>query len=364
MSTATATPPAEAKTANGKPRPGPVTPPPAPAAVAAFSQIATKGVPAHFPPSEVHVFKKLQTRDDTDSGSTVDEERCKGFGAAMEKGAKFPPIKVMKVMDAPGHKNEETVVCWDGMHTLRGAEIAKKGSIDALVWVGTWAQAQYLAATRANREHEANGKPLSSRDKIHAVKILSAAWKDSGLPKRDWPSNRDAAVIVGCSRQLVNDMDPFDRGGGDKREIKAAKKRGERAGEAPVELNAKAHYDIVEKATGQVVAAYDGESEAGALETHKGHRPDADLRKYVARKQAKAPGVRIDADRPGSEKPTGFDWAGMDHHLGYIARGMDGMGDVFGLKGENEYRVAVASLNSFASFFNQARKKYSKKASA
>lgn len=308
---ATATPPAAAATtAIAKPanKVGPVV-----SAVASldFSKIPKKGSPELLKVKEVHVFKKLQARDDTDSGSVVDEGRCQLFALAMDKGAKFPAIKVMRVLDAPGRKNEETDVCWDGMHTLRGKEIAKQPEVDAEVWVGTFAQAQYLAATRANREHETNGKPLSSRDKIHAVKILAAAYKDSDIPKKDWPSNRNAADIVGCSRQLVNDMDPFERGGkGDVRELKAAKKRAERKNGDPAD---------------------GGEGGAAA---------------------AAAP-------KPG--QPVGFDWAGMDNHMGYLIRGTDGMGDIFNIKGTPEYVALVNLLAQYAERFTKMRATHGKK---
>ena len=352
--TATDTPPA-AKPA--KPVAAAATPAPS------FEKIAKEGKPDLLKVREVHVFKKLQARDDTDQGSTVDEARCVEFAAVLEKiqkdprAKKFPPIKVMKVTDAPGHKNEEIYVCMDGMHTLRGHELAKIAEIDALVWSGTWAQAQFFAATRANREHAANGKPLSTRDKIRAVTILGAAYKNSDVPKKDWPTNRAAADMAGCSRQLVNEMDPFERGKGDVRAETAAKKRAKRDGDGGVNWD---HWEVVQKSTGQVVAAYDAIDANAAwavyVAAHALNHTDADQSKDVLRKQA-APA----AAPPGSAKPTGFDWAGMDAHLGYLIRGVDGMGDIFGIKGTAEHKQLTDILNQFATAFQAARAKHGKK---
>lgn len=326
-----------------------------------FKKISKEGKPERLKVRNVHVFKKLQTRTDTDSGSTVDEGRAEQFATAMTKGDKFPAIKVMRVKDAPGFKDEEVDVCWDGMHTLRGKEIAKLPEVDALVWEGTFAQAQFLASTRANREHEKAGRALSSKDKIHAVKILAQAYKDAEIPKKDWPSNREAAEMVGCSRQLVNEMDPFDRGAGDKREATAAKKRGERAEAKAADpskgVKSPPHFEIVQKSTGQKIASYDATSEEEAIKTHLGHHKDADPKTLIARKAAEPPKEA----KAGSEKTIGFDFAGMDSHLGYLARGLDGMGDIFHLKDTHEYKIALASLNSFAAYFNDARKKHGKK---
>lgn len=335
--------------------------PVASAVAPSFDAIPKTGTKDTLKTKECIVFKKLQARTDTDSGSVVDEGRCQQFAVAMTAGAKFPPIKVMKVLDAPGMKDTEVHVTWDGMHTLRGAEIAKIPEIEALVWSGTWAQAQYLAATRANREHEANGKPLSSKDKIHAVSILANAYKTSEIPKKDWPSNRAAADTVGCSRQLVNDMDPFDRGAGNVREVKAAAKRGERA--AAAAPKAEPHWEVVNKVNQNVIASYDAKTEKEALDIHKGHHPASDLSLLVARKQKPAaPVVTVAPDAaPGSEKVVGFDWAGMDGNMGYLIRGFEGASDLFGLKDTPEFKEAKAALNTVATYLNALRKKHGKK---
>lgn len=335
-------------------------------AIREFSKIPTKGKEELLKVRDVFVFKKLQARTDTDSGSVVDEGRAAGFAESLKKIAadpklpKFPPIKVMRVTDAPGHKDREVLVCWDGMHTLRGMELAKLPEVEALVWDGTWAEAQYLSATRANREHEKNGKPLSSRDKIHAVKILAAAYIDSGMPKKDWPSNRALADLCGCSRQLVNDMDPFDRGAGDVREVKAATKRADRAAGNGHAERAKAvpHFEILQKSSGQKVAEYDGASEKEALERFAEGKPEGfDAKGYIAKKVEPA-------KKPGSQTTPGFDWSGMDGHLSYLVRGLEGLGDIFTVKGTPEFHAATQALNSFATQFNAFRKKFASKSKA
>lgn len=308
--------------------------------------------------------RRLQVRSDTASqpGSEypeVDEGRAEQIGEALADPArakKVQPVKVMIVKDMPGHKDETMHVLFDGFHTHRGAEIKQIPELEAVVWEGTWSEALTAAATHANREHEANGRPLSSKDKVRSVELLGHAYKSSEIPKKDWPSNRQAADMCGCSRQLVNEIDPFDRSGtGNKREATAAKKRGERAAAKPAVKPPK-HFDIVQKATGTKVAGYDADTPDEALARHKEMHKDFDMKSVVARENKEV------AAKPGSEKaPIGFDWAGMDANLGYLVRGFDGMGDMFALKGTAEYKEAFTALDTFAKRFREFRQKNAKK---
>jgi hypothetical protein len=339
----------------------PIPPEVAAAATPDFTKIKKTGVHELLKVAEIHVFKRLQARENTDAGSVVDEARCQQFAAAMlaidkdPKLPKFPPVKVMRVTDAPGFQRTEVDVCWDGMHTLRAKEIAKQPEVDALLWHGTFAEAQFLAATRANREHEKNGAPLTNKGKIHSVEMFVRAHKEAGIPKKDWPSNRETAETVGCSRQLVNEMDPWERGSGDKRELTAAKKRGQRngGGEKPVR-----EFEIVDAtAGGAVVDTVSAARHEDALKAHKEKFPEADPTRFVAREVAAA----ATPSANGSARPVGFDWSGMDAHLGYLIRGWEGLGDVFGLKGTPEHTDGIARLNSMALALKTMRQKFGKK---
>lgn len=355
MSNAPAAAPAPAK-----PVAAAATKPAAPAGVKAeegflnpFAIDITAGRPETLKTNATISDKRLQPRTDLDTGSSVDEGRAAIMAEALEGGAKLPPVKVIRVKDMPGAKKDEVRdVLFDGHHTHRAKVIAKQDTIEALVWDGTWAQALSAAAMHANREHEKNGKPLSSRDKVHAVKLLAAAYTGSELPKKDWPSNRQAAEMVGCSRQLVNDMDPFCRGKGNVREEKNLLKAADRA---VAKVKTPAHYQIVTKDAGspKVVAEYDAESAEDAMARHKGASPTADLSKVVARLDKAA--------APGSVKSPGFDWTGVDANLGYLIRGLDAMGDLYDLKKSPEYTAAFNGLDTFAKAFRDWRKKLSGK---
>jgi hypothetical protein len=152
-------------------------------------------------------------------------------------------------------------------------------------------------------------------------------------------------------------MDPFDRGKGDRRDATAATKRGKRAAgtAAPAAVNWD-HYEILDSA-GVAVAKYDAIDKTAALLAHKGHFPDAALTSFTARKIEDAAA----AVRPGTEKVVGFDWAGMDGHMGYLIRGVDGLGDIFAIKGTPEHKKMADTLNAFAEQFQAARAKYGKK---
>ena len=369
MTTTTAKAPTNGKPVavqGAKPKPAPEV---AAAATPDFGKIKKNGTPELLKVAAVHVFKRLQARDTTDSGSVVDEARCQQFAAGLQaidkdpKLPKFPPIKVMRVTDAPGHKDEEIDLCWDGMHTLRAKEIAKQPEVDVLLWHGTFAEAQFLAATRANREHEKNGMPLTNKGKIHSVEMFVRAYKDAEVPKKNWPSNRETAEKVGCSRTLVNDMDPWERGGGNVREIKATKKRTQRAAGGAEENR---HFEIVDATVGAVVATVNAGTKGtheDALAIHKEMFPDSDPTRFVAREKVAAAATppANGAAKNGAGRPVGFDWSGMDAHLGYLIRGWEGIGDVFGAKGTHEHAAGIAQLNSLATLLKGMRQKHGKK---
>ncbi len=234
------------------------------------------------------------------------------------------------------------------------------------MWKGTWAQAMNAAATVANREHENNGRALSTKDKCHSVAILARAFKESGLPKKEWPSYRSIAIIIGCSHQHVNNMDPFEKSGSDNETVKAKKRLKGQAAKASangtpatpaiqLEMDPVAqkpvNQAIIQKTTGQTVAKYCADSPAKALDRYKIEHPHCTIADFITREIEGAPAP------VGSEKKPGFDWAGMDGHLGYMIRGMDGMADMFDLKKTPEYKLAFDGLDAFAKQFNAWKKK-------
>lgn len=349
-----------------------------------------------LPTKDVLVFKTLQARKDCDEGQVVDVDRATGFAEKMKAGVKFPRIKCMEVSDAPGHKDEPVVVCWDGMHTHAGCELAKIETIDCAVWVGTWAMALSAAATVANREHDDKGKVLSTKEKVASVAILAKAFRD-GKPKSEWPSNRALATLIGVSHQHVNNMDPFDRSpAGDTRGQKNAVKKADRAianaegpavvrpGQIVVPVNQldpvsklPANFEIVKRTTGQADAKYHAKDKDEAIKRFQVDHPTWVLTEYVCREYT--PDAASVADRmvafglmsgnpnattapaPGSvAKPPGFDWSTMQANLGYVTRGHDAMGDLFNLKADAEYKKAFAHLDLFTKWLDDAKKKHGK----
>lgn len=323
-----------------------------------------KPVKEKHAPKEVHATRALQARLDIDQGVEVDTGRAETFAAKMKAGEVFPPIKCMAVDDAPGFKGTTTIVVWDGMHTHAGAEIAKLKELDCLVWKGTWAQALMAAATVANREHENQGRALSTKEKCHSVEIMARGFKESDVPKKDWPSNRQIAVMIGCSHQHVNNIDPFGKSGSDngavkaKKRLKAAAAKGAApAGPAP-EMDPVAkkpvNQIVIDKSTGKPVAKYYAETPAKALERHKFEHPEITMQDFVTKEVESAAPV-------GAEKKPGYDWAGMDAHLGYLIRGLEGAKDMFDLAKTPEYKLAFDGLDAFAKQFNGWKKKHAGK---
>lgn len=323
--------------------------------------LALSGKPYKETPlvKDVLRIRALQARVDVDSGSEVDVGRAEGFADKMRAGEKFPPIKLMAVEDAPGHKGTEVMVCWDGMHTHFAAEIAKLKDIDALVWKGTWAQALMAAATVANREHDKNGRPLSTKDKQHSLDLLVRSFKESDVPKKDWPSNRKLAEMTGLSHQYINDTDPFEKGKGDQRGVKNIKKRidREKLKETPVldpVTNSPVTELVVRKDTGAVIASYHADTPAKALDRFKIEYPHVPMSDVVTK------AVETTSVKAGSEKPSGFDWAGMDERMGYLIRGLDGLASLHDLKKTPGYQLAFNGIDQFAKQFNAWRKEFAK----
>jgi hypothetical protein len=329
----------------------------------------------HKPAEQKKVKVKLvqfprdtQVRDDNTPGHVVDVHRAEEMADALRAGKKLPPVKLMTVSDMPGHKDEPMYVMWDGFHTHAAHELAKLHEIDALIWHGTWAQALAAAATYANAEHATNGKPKSYKDKIRSLHIYAKALEKGGVPKKEWPSNREAAVMFGVSHTAVGDEDPFGRRqeGAKTREQKLEEKKRQRQlaasgspvgqGDSPVKAPTP-KYEVVQKSTGAVVATVEAETPAKALEAYKSKKPEANLVEYVTRE------VKPDA-KAGSETVVKFDWSGMDNSLGYVIRGTDAMGDLFeGAKKDPALKVLKDALNNAATMMTELKKKYGTKAS-
>lgn len=338
---------------------------------------------------DVLVFKALQLRKDCDEGQVVDVDRATSFAAKMKEGAKFPRIKVVRVTDAPGHKDKEVLVCWDGIHTHAACEIAKIGDIECLVWTGTWAQARYAADALANKEHDENGKPFSTKEKIAAVMDLAKVYMDN-LPKSQWPSNRQLAEKRNVSHQHVNNLDPFGRSGVSHEQKKALKKadRAITNGHAPAatgtlaqtgtvlvpnnQLDPKtgdaANFEIVQRTTGQPVAKYHAKDKEAAIKRFQADAPNKPLTDYVCREFTPDPASLAAQVNPAklpepgtAAKPPGFDWATMQANLGYVIRGHDAMGDLFALKADAEYKKAFAHLDLFTKWLDDTKKKHGKK---
>lgn len=323
---------------------------------------------------DVFRLKELQARTDgtpkgEESDGTVDEGRAEQFSLDMKSGDKFPPVKVVRVKSeiktAKGQEFDTTYVVWDGNHTHRGAELAKLGEIDALVWEGTAEQAMFMAATVANREHEKGGRAYSSKDKVRCVSMIARSYTDAKVPKKDWPSNRELADMAGVSRQLVNNIDPFDRAGKDRDEVNKAKRQQTANGSANGSLNGSTagggggvqtldpvtkspcNFEIKDRRSGGVVARYHANNPEKAFERftleHKG--------KTAADHMA----IPI-APPPKPSSAPGFDWSGVDGSLGFVVRGTEAFGDMFGLANSPEFKAARDYLKKYADYFAAVRK--------
>lgn len=317
--------------------------------------------------------KNTQVRDDTDAGQVVDVKRAEQFAAKMAAGEKFPAVKYMLVEDMPGHKGEPVKLLWDGLHTHAGAEMAKVESIDAIGWKGTWAQALAAAALLANVEHENSGKPKSYKDKIRSAWIIVKGLEAADVPKKEWPNSRQLGAMVGVSHTAINNEEILKNkraGSKTKAEIEAEKKQQRELAAAAkaaggVVAAGAAHlgngsassikqFEVVRRATNEVVGTFESETAAGALERLGKKNPGAKLTDYFTRELTPAP-------KPGSEKTIGFDWQRMDQDFGALARGMDALGEMFDLKKRTEWKTALANLNQFGTLLKAMREEVGKK---
>jgi hypothetical protein len=344
-----------------------------------------KGKPETLRVKDLARVRDTQARVDVDRASeeddrdgTVDEHRAADFAAAMKAGDKFPPIKVVRIPADDKHKERLVVV--DGMHTHRGAELAKVPELDCLVWDGTMAQAMHMAGVLANREHAKNGKPLSNRDKNRSVELAARAYMKSDLPKGEWPSNRELAEEVGVSHQMVNNIDPFGRAKpkepkqpppqtppaektlGDAVPPTMGGKPGEArhvAGTLFVDPdNHKAcNFEVVRLSTDEVVARYHESRPQAAVSRYCVENTGANHTHYEARPIPNAP----EPAKNGGAVGKLFDWAAMESHLGFLVRGHATMGETFGLANHAEFIDIKRCLDKMAAFYQDQRAKLAKK---
>ena len=359
--------------------------------------LAGKPKQVTIPLKSLTMYRELQARTDTSGGQIVDEDRVAQMRDAMlalldakadplafepkvVKGLKqFPPIKVMVVKDAKG---QEVHVVWDGMHTTHACEYAKVKEIPCLVWEGTSAQALAAAATVANREHETNGKPLSNKDKIHSVKMMAKAITLSGIPKKDYPSNRELGRLVGVSHTLVGELDPFERrqeGSKTREEVQAGKRVAAAASKAPppkplvggwadgtpAPYNPPENlYSVVNKSAGGTVHQIEAKSQDDAEKRFKAEKPAWEHSAYVVKPAKDAPPpVKSEQVAAGHAANPGalFDWSGVEGHLGYLIRGTSAASEIYGIEKEAkaEYQRVIVALDTIARQFKEWRTKYS-----
>lgn len=318
---------------------------------------------------EIEAPKASQARVDTDPGYNVDVHRAESFAEKMKAGEKFPPVKVCLVEDMPGKKGTPVHVLWDGHHTHAGAEIAKIAEVDALIWKGTWAQCLAAAASFANSEHENAGKPKSFKDRIRSCILYVKGLAEVGVTKRELPSNRQLAKRFAVSHTAVGDADPCDRRqeGTKTPEQKKEEKANVRANGAAAVAAGAAHlngtpaqvatkrFEVVKRDDQTVAGTFEAETPAKALEAFKTAKPDVNLVEYVTKELVTTP------PKSGSVATIGFDWARMESDLGSLARGLDGMGDIYKCKDSAEWKNARANLNSFATILKGLRKELTAK---
>lgn len=302
-------------------------------------------------PKDVHFPKHTQARQDTDSGEVVDTNRVKDFAEKMRNKVEFPPIKIITVTDMPGMIDKEVDVCWDGFHTGLGALEAGLTEIPAHKWKGTWAQALAAAAVLANQEHENNGKPKSFKDKLRSLHMYVKGLSWAGVGKKDYPSNRQLALMFGISHTAVGDEDPCERRKTDTKpkeqklkEKKDQRQNGVQSGQAHMgTLPPEGHkrFEVIRRATQEAQGTFTAETVAGALEEFKKKTPGAVLTDFTVRELTTTP------PKPGTEKSVGFDWQRMEADVGGVVRGWEAAGDIFDLKKTGEWKRAQAAMNTF-----------------
>lgn len=317
---------------------------------------------------------KLQMRE----GGTK-EPRARMLAEAIKGGADLPRVKVVEVPEYPGgsEKNGPYRLVVDGHHTTWGYELLEKKMVPVTLWKGTWAEA-LVAAAKANKEHDTGGLPRTNEGKANAAKAFVAALAESETPKKQWPSGRRIAEIVGCSHTLVNEIIAG------KNEVVKAKKKEVRVDEpaAAAKTNPNAPpvtyanhaeakrieagekpFSVVNKSTGQPVGRVWAEKGTPTHEQVKAVYPTLEPRDYVLK-----PAELVTSAAPPTTtvtKPTpavvGFDWAAYDQSIGFVVRGLDGLGDLYDLKKTPEFAGANRVLNEFIAYFQDVRKKHGKK---
>ncbi len=319
---------------------------------------------------------KLQGR----KGGT-NEARVALLAEHLKGGAPLPPVKLIQVDEYPGGSKAggPYKLLFDGFHTTAAYVENGKRMIPVQAWKGTWEQA-LVAAAKANKEHDTGGQPRTNEDKVKAAKMFLEALAD--VPKKERPSNREIAEEIGCSRQLVNELAAGTN------EVKKAAKKTKRtetetekedeptppakplppltpaekakAAEAQKMIDAgMTPFNVVGKTTGQTVGTiYSKELPSHASVVDK--FPSLNEKDYILRAGTAAPQVAAAATPP---KPPagGFDWAAYDERIGYLARGLDALGDLFDLKKTAEFAGARRLLNEFIVFVGDTKKKHGPK---
>ncbi len=316
---------------------------------------------------------KLQMR----KGGT-NEARVALLAEHLKGGAALPPVKIIQVDEYPGGPKAQGPykLLFDGFHTTAAYENNGKKMIPVQAWKGTWEQA-LIAASKANKEHDTAGLPRTNEDKVKAAKMYLEAVAE--MPKKERPSNREIAEEIGCSRQLVNELVAGTN------EIKKAAKKIVRAKPAdkadeptppvaakPVTPAEKAKaaeaqkmidagmtpFNVVGKTTGQTVGTIYSK-DPPTHESVKDKFPNLGEKDYVVKAGTAAP-VAAAATSP---KPPagGFDWVAYDERIGYLARGLDALGDLFDMKKTPEFAGARRLLNDFITFVADTKKKHGPK---
>jgi len=130
-------------------------------------------------------LSQIRTDGGTQPRAQLDGVTVSEYAEAMERGADFPPVKVMH--------DGENYWLYDGFHRVKAAQQIGCEQIDADVEQGTKEDAQW-ASLAANKRH---GLRRSQADKRRAIKRALKGW---GTDKSD----REIARHVGCSQPTVS----------------------------------------------------------------------------------------------------------------------------------------------------------------
>lgn len=152
---------------------------------------------------EIVRLPKLQGR-----AQGVNADRVDQMAMAIKADQTLPRVRVWEI-EQEGHEHHGKCILTDGFTRCAAYAQAGRKIIPVSIHKGTWQQC-VLDAAEANVEHDTGGLPRTSADKKRALMIFASAYE--GVPKGEWPSNRDTARKVGVSHQFVNEVDPFGRG--------------------------------------------------------------------------------------------------------------------------------------------------------